>query len=215
MSCQIGGQLSIGAGGGKVETVTDLSATGLDGAGAFTKSGGGTLTLTGAGGNASGGITLQGGKLSVATDAVLGGNAQVVTLDGGTLEFTNTATLTFIDGTKTRTINATTNGGGLAVTDAVQANGVVINLADRIVGAAGTTLTKSGAGTLRIPAAQSTMLGNWIVTGGALEASNAGSLGSGSVTLRPGGVLVVPGGAALTNSNAIILDGGALSTGRS
>ena len=211
----LGGQISIGTGGGTVQTDTDLGATGLDGAGALTKSGGGTLSLTGASGTASGGLIIQAGKVSVATDAVLGGNTQTFTLNGGTLEFTNPAAVTFIDATKTRTVNVGVSGGTIAVTDTVQANGVVIALADRLVGAAGTTLTKAGAGTLRISATQSTLNSNWIVSDGALEsavAGTAGSLGSGSVTLNSGGIVVVPGGGAQTNTNAIILAGGAIGT---
>ena len=208
----LGGQISTGTGGATVQTDTALGATGLDGAGALTKTGSGTLTLTGTTGTASGGLIIQAGKVSAATDAVLGGNTQTFTLDGGTLEFTNTGLLTLIDGTKTRTINVGAGGGTISVTDPTQNLGVLIGLADRIVGAAGTTLTKSGAGTLRISAAQSTMNGNWIVSGGALEASNAGSLGSGSVTLNPTGIVVVLGNPALTNPNSIILAGGAIGT---
>ena len=208
----LGGQISTGTGGATVQTDTDLGATGLDGAGALTKTGSGTLTLTGATGTASGGLLLQAGKVRAATDAVLGGNTQSFTLDGGTLEFTNTALVTLIDATKTRTICVGAGGGTISVTDPTQNLGVLIGLADRLSGAAGTTLTKTGAGTLRISAAQSTMNGNWIVSGGALEASVAGSLGSGSVTLNPTGIVVVLGSPALTNPNAIILAGGALGT---
>ena len=207
-----GGQISTGTGGATVRTDTNFSATGLDGSGALAKSGAGTLTLTGSTGAATGGLTITAGKVSVATDTALGANTQSFTLSGGTLEFTNTAPVTFIDATKTHTVTVSVTGGGIAVTDPVQANGVAIALAGKLVGVAGGTLTKTGAGTLRISAAQATLNSNWIVSGGALEASAVGALGAGTVTVNPAGVLVVAGGSALTNTSTITLSGGALGT---
>ena len=207
-----GGQISTGTGGATVRTDTDFSATGLDGSGALTKSGAGTLTLTGSSGTATGGLLITGGKVSVATDTVLGANTQSFTLNGGTLEFTNTAPVTFIDATKAHTVNVSLVGGGLAVTDPVQANGVAITLAGKLVGGAGSTLTKTGAGTLRISAAQATLSSNWIVSGGSLEVAAVSALGAGTVTVNPAGVLVVAGGSALTSNSTITLSGGALGT---
>ena len=207
-----GGQISTGTGGATVRTDTDFSAAGLDGSGALTKSGTGTLTLNGLFGTATGGLLITGGKVSVATDAVLGASTQSFTLNGGTLEFTNTSPIGFIDSIKTHTVNVSLVGGGIAVTDPVPANGVSIDLAGKLVGGAGSTLTKTGAGTLRISAAQATLSSNWIVSGGALEVSAVSALGAGTVTVNPAGILVVTGGSALTSTSVITLAGGALGT---
>ncbi len=207
-----GGQISTLTGGATVRTDTDFSAAGLDGSGALTKSGTGTLMLTGSSGTATGGLLITAGKVSVITDTALGANTQSFTLNGGTLEFTNTSPVTFIDATKTHTVNISVTGGGIAVTDAVQANGVAIAMAGKLVGGAGSTLTKTGAGTLRISAAQATLSSNWIVSGGSLEVSAVSGLGAGTVTVNPAGILVVAGGSALTNTSVITLAGGALGT---
>ena len=56
------------------------------------------------------------------------------------------------------------------------------------------------------------MNGDWIVSGGTLEASIGAALGSGSVTVNTSGIFVGNGGTAQTYANPVILAGGALGT---
>ncbi|TIT85363.1 MAG: autotransporter outer membrane beta-barrel domain-containing protein, partial [Mesorhizobium sp.] len=99
------------AGGGTFRTDADLTLTNvIGGAGALTKTGAATLTLTGTNPYA-GGTFIDGGVLSVSADANLGNAAGQLTLNGGTLQ--NTAAFA-------STRNATLNvAGGTFETDAI------------------------------------------------------------------------------------------------
>ncbi|MFN9000810.1 MAG: beta strand repeat-containing protein, partial [Holosporales bacterium] len=61
--------------------------------GALSKNGTGTLTLSNAGNTYSGGTVLNGGTISIAADAPLGGTSSSLYFDGGTLATTATFTL--------------------------------------------------------------------------------------------------------------------------
>src|SRR5205085_8990463 len=82
--------LTLGGGTDTVDVAAGftLTAAGLvTGAGTLTKTGGGTLVLSDAGNNYSGGTTISGGVVSVGVDGDLGAAAGV-TLNGGTLATT-------------------------------------------------------------------------------------------------------------------------------
>ncbi len=212
------GSLAVGTGGATVQTDASLTVSGISGSGPLLKTGVGALTLSSGAASAHvAGITIGAGKVSASTAAALGGATQAITLGGGTLELTNTAAEeTFNDTTTARTIVVTAAGGGIAVTAPASTGagpgiGLTVARADSING--GGTLTKSGTGVLRLAANQTTFTGNWIVAGGILSYGNglANALGSGSVTVLPGGTFggvntVVPAG------NPITLAGGALGT---
>jgi fibronectin-binding autotransporter adhesin len=66
----------------------------LQGAGVFVKKGTGTLTLDQAGGNLlTGGVTIEGGTLSIDRDGSLGTSTSTLTLDGGVLSVSDDITL--------------------------------------------------------------------------------------------------------------------------
>jgi autotransporter-associated beta strand protein len=214
------GGLRVTSGGGTLQTDVDLTlGAGISGSGALIKTGPGILTIAGTG-SGSGGITVNQGTLRTNSDAAVGGNAQTVTLNGTTIQFTNTAAVTYSDATKLRTLAIGTGGGTISVTDTSQANGVAISRANGLTGS--TAITKTGAGVLRVTAAQATLSSNWTINAGALEASSAANaLGAGSVTVNAGGILVVQSPANVTPptvqttftiNNSVTLNGGSLGT---
>jgi autotransporter-associated beta strand protein len=93
--------LTIGDGAGQSHRLT-LNGP-ITGHGGLIKNGTGTLALTNNGNNFSGGLTLNGGTLAVASEASLGAPENVLTLNAGRLEFTQDATLT-----RTYTLNNAT-----------------------------------------------------------------------------------------------------------
>ncbi|MDX8455575.1 autotransporter domain-containing protein [Mesorhizobium sp. VK9D] len=131
----------------------------------LTKTGGGTLTLTGAN-TYTGGTTLSGGVLSVSSDSSLGAAAGALTFDGGTLQVTGTGFTS-----TTRTIDWGTNGGGFDIVDASNAFTLKQTLG------AGGSLTKRGAGTL-ILTADNAYTGGTTISGGTLQLGDGGTSGS-------------------------------------
>ena len=200
-----GAAVSIGSGGATIQTDTDLSIAGINGTGALTKKGAGALTLAGGSSSASvAGLIIQAGKVSANATASLGGATQSISLDGGTLEMTNTFDQTF-----TGTLSTTANGGTISVTGTASADGLIIGTANSVTGSG--TITKTGAGILRMIANQTTLSSNWIVNGGVLSFGNAttSSVGSGTVTVNAGGRF---GGVNTAVPNNITLNGGGLAT---
>lgn len=205
------GLLDIGTGGATIQTDADLTASGVNGTGLLTKTGTATLSLTGGGGG-TGGINLVAGKLSAASDGALGGNTQSITLNGNTLEFTNAADVVFSDGTKTRTLFVGATPATISVTAPGAANpglvGVTIGNTDTITGSG--TITKIGAGALRMRADEGTLTSNWVVNDGTLESGQFTTpLGSGAVTVNTGGRFAGQNFAVPSN---VTLAGGELGT---
>jgi fibronectin-binding autotransporter adhesin len=116
----------------------------ISGGGSLAKIGAGTLTLTG-NNTQTGGTTINGGAISVAADANLGGAAGTLAFGGGTLQTTGTFSMS----------RATTLNSGGGTFDA--ASGTTLTHDGAIGGIGG--LTKSGAGTL-------VLLGNNLYSGG-------------------------------------------------
>jgi fibronectin-binding autotransporter adhesin len=79
---------TVGGGWGWIDTngFNVTAAQNISGPGALVKIGGGTLTL--GGNNTQGGLVIQGGTVSVASDANLGASGATVTIESGTLALT-------------------------------------------------------------------------------------------------------------------------------
>ncbi|SUB02538.1 Extracellular serine protease precursor [Pannonibacter phragmitetus] len=143
---------------GKVLTVSGT----ISGAAGFTKSGTGTLVLTGTN-SYGGGTRIQGGMLSFTSDAALGSAAGAIALEGGTLsagETISTARGIALEGSQ----------NALDVT-----GGKVLSLSGTISGAAG--FTKSGTGTL-VLTGTNTYSGVTTIADGTLQLGDGGTAGS-------------------------------------
>ena len=128
-------------------------AASLSGLGGLTKTGAGTMTLSGVN-SYQGETTINGGTVAVSTDASLGAAAGGLAFGGGTLQF-----LTGFTTNRTVTLNA---GGGTFDT-----NGNNATLAGAIGGARG--LTKVGVGSMTLSGA-GTYLGGTTINAGTLQA---------------------------------------------
>lgn len=153
--------IRVGTGGGAISRgITATIAAPLTGSGALEKTDNGTLVLSGAN-SYTGGTFVEGGTLSVASDANLGAASGALTLDGGTLE--STARLT-----SARSVTLGASGGELKTDADLALTGVV--------GGAG-GLLKSGAGTLTL-SANNTYAGGTEIAAGTLQLGNGGTSGS-------------------------------------
>ena len=138
---------------------------------AVEKSGAGTQVLTGSG-NFSGGITILGGTLSFGSGSLGTGT---IAVNGGTLQW---------NGSNTQDISArlTLQNGTVATLDT---NGNAVTLATAFGGNTSGSLTKVGAGTLTLSAAN-TYTGGTTLSAGTLRAGVNGAFGSGAISLNAG-----------------------------
>ncbi len=143
----------------------------LDGSGTFTKQGSGTLVMSAA--NNHGGTVAAGGVLSVLDDTRLGAASAPLGLAGGTLRFTTSGA--------SDVARATTLTG--ASTIDVQAASGVITMSHEITGAG--SITKAGAGTLILGAAN-THTGGTTIAAGTLRITDPLALQNSTVTLSGG-----------------------------
>jgi autotransporter-associated beta strand protein len=186
--------VTLGAGGGTVDTdgFTSTFSGPVDGAGRLSVAGTGKLSLTGA--NAySGGTTISGGStLAIAGDAALGDVTGGITFDNGTLQWLGTFNLA---STRAITLNA---GGGTFDT-----NGFDTTISQSISG--GGRLTKSGTGTLYL-APGNTYTGGTTINGGTISIGVNTALGNatGGLTFN-GGTLRTT--ADISLNHAISLNG--------
>jgi autotransporter-associated beta strand protein len=157
---------SISVASGKTATVSSV----LTGTAGLSKSGAGTLVLTGSN-SYSGGTTINDGTLRVVADSNLGASGGGITFNGGTLNpITGLST--------SRAVTISSSGGSVD-----NGSGITTTLTGAIAGSAGNTLTKTGNGTLLLTqpsprsGASSSWLGNITVSGGTLKVGNGGSTG--------------------------------------
>jgi autotransporter-associated beta strand protein len=183
----------------------------VGGGGSFTKSGSGTLVLSGAN-TYFGGSTVAAGTLSVGNASALGnGN---LTLDGSTTITASTSGLS-LPNTVTVAGNFTLGGSNsLAFAGAATLTGNrTVTVGSGISGTfaggvgespSGRSLTKAGSGTLVLPVADS-YTGGTALNSGTLTIGDPGALGSGSLTLTSGTLSGT--GSTLTPTNNVVLAG--------
>nr|WP_269670611.1 autotransporter outer membrane beta-barrel domain-containing protein [Stenotrophomonas sp. SY1] len=164
--------------------------------GGLTKTGLGTLILTGANTHA-GGTAINGGTLRISSDANLGASSGPLSFDNGTLE-------TALDMVTARATTLALGGGTFAVTNAstLTHNGTVSGAG---------SLIKSGDGAL-VLAGTNSYAGPTHVVSGALYANGDQTAATGPVTVENGAVL---GGRGTLGGDVAILDGGTISPGAS
>jgi autotransporter-associated beta strand protein len=160
------------------------------GTGALVKTGAGTLALSG-GNTFTGAVTISGGVLQInSSSQITPSGTAPVTIDGATLRHMASAGVTFLSNTHSVAIGG--NGGTI---DIPNAPGIAIYTNGSITGT-GNTLTKTGAGTLRM-ATSTNGVQKLVVTGGLWQSNT--DTGFGAV---PGAFL----------ADAITLNGGGIST---
>ncbi len=186
-------------------------AANLAGTGGMTKSTAGTVTLSGSN-SFTGGVAINGGTLSVSSDANLGAAANGITFGGTNTDDNLLATASFSSG---RGVQFNNNA---AVTTAT---GVTLTFTGTAAGSG--ALEKAGTGTLILANATNNRSGGTLISAGVLQvgADDAnGSLSGGNITNNGGLVFkrtgsldvanIISGTGGLTNSGSgIVLLGGA------
>jgi len=184
----------VGDGGAGDAAITATIASALTGSARLIKDMGGTLVLTGAN-SYTGGTAINGGTLSIASDANLGAAAGGLSFNGGTLR----NTVAFASG---RTVDLV--GSGTLFTDA----GLVLN---GVVSGAG-SLVKDGAGTL-VLTADNTHTGGTTIRTGLLQLGDGGTTGSIAGSIVNNARFAINRSNTLTLAGAISGSGELLQTG--
>ncbi len=197
----ISGGVTITLGGGTTLTFTNSSgsvniASTLGGSGSLEKTGNGTLVLSSVSNeaNMSGGITVSGGTLQVASDDHL--SSGTLTLNGGTLT-NSTASYTIDNAIVLGANGGTFNIGGGSGAAQVTLSGVVSGTG---------SLTKNGQAILEL-SGNNTYTGAINVTAGTVIASHSNALGTtaGTTTVSSGATVRLAG--ALTVAESFSLSG--------
>jgi autotransporter-associated beta strand protein len=199
--------IALGTGGGTINAATGTTLTYggiIAGANLLTKSGSGTLVLSGTN-TYSAGLTITDGSVSVAAESNLGTGG--ITLNGGTFTYTGVAS--------TPTAKSKMTVGAAGGTYNLSANvKITASLASLFSGSG--TLTRTGtvnnlANNLSITGSNTSFTGAWIFTGGVTEVSSSNSLGNGSAT----NTLTLSGGelspSATTVNQPVFITSGTLS----
>lgn len=163
----------------------------VSGPGQLTKTGVGSVTLSGANTH-SGGLVLSAGTVGLASDSAAGSGS--IALNGGTLQAV---------GTRTVANNVVLAGGSIGGSDNLTVAGVV---------SGSSTLTKNGSGTLRLASANSAS-GSVAINAGTLALGANAALGSvSSVTIFTGASLTLDanGGNLVNDSASLTFAGGTL-----
>lgn len=199
----LAGSVNNSVSNGNTVTIADTLGGGIDAqiTGGLTKSGLGTLVLTG-NNSFTGGTTLAGGTLSVASNSHLGDASSSLTFNGGMLQVTGT---TFTS--TTRPITMGVNGGGFDIA----ASGNTFTVSQAIGGTGG--LTKSGPGTL-VLTGNNSYSGGTTINSGFLQIGNGGTTGSlGTGTVVNNSVMTIHRSDDVTLANNINGSGGIIKRG--
>jgi fibronectin-binding autotransporter adhesin len=180
----IGGSLILSLTSDAVVTANADASIGapLSTAAGLTKSGAGTLTLL-ASNTIRANLLLQGGLLSFSSEGQLGVTAHSIEMSGGGLRYGGAASLTLA---AARTLIVDADGGRIELPTA----GITLGTAGQLSGVG--TLSKTGAQTLTIPAANPGFAGTMDVVGGTLWLQNAAAINGRPITLS-GGALFLRG----------------------
>ncbi len=180
--------------------IGELDGT-IVGAGSLTKDGSGTLVLTG-NNTYSGGTYVNGGTLSISSDANLGASTGLLSLNGAALEVTGTTSFA------TQRSIALASGGGTFQIDNL---GTDLQVMQGISGIGG--LTKTGAGGLTL-SGDNTYAGRTDLEAGTLSLTGAGSIAaSSSLTVNNGTFSIGGIDASGTSVNNLSGAGGTVSIG--
>ena len=184
----------------------------ISGTGALNQNGSGTLTLSGAN-TYTGNTAINAGIINagVAEAPGVSGPFGVPATVAGSLSFGG-GTLQYSGANNADYSGRFVTSGGQPIS--IDTSGQTVTFATQIQGA-GTTLTKTGNGTLSLAAAAgNTYTGNTTVNGGTLAVNNTSgsATGSGSVTVNSGGLL---GGDGAISGAVTVNSGGGLAPGNS
>ena len=185
---------------------TNVISANLAGTGAgLTKSGAGTLTLSGAN-TFGGGLILSAGTLNLNSATAPGSGT--ITISGGTLDNTSGFAVTLSNNntqswngdftfTGTNTLSLGSGAVALGASCTVTVSGGTLGVGG-IISGSGYSLTKAGAGTLTLRGAN-TYTGGTTLSAGTLNINSASAIGSGSFTIS-GGTLNNTSGSSVTLS---------------
>jgi autotransporter-associated beta strand protein len=194
---------------------TDFTSTAIGGSGSLAQSGTGNLTLSSAN-TYSGGTTLNSGTLVLNNSTAIGTGA--LTINGGTLNNTSGTSITL---TSNNTQNWNANFAFAGTNDLNLGTGTVAlgNSASRtitltsgnltvggVISGASSSLTKAGAGTLRLTGSNS-YSGGTTISAGILEIAGSGTL-NGAGNIANNGTLLWNSSSTLAFSGVISGSGG-------
>nr|WP_258405780.1 putative Ig domain-containing protein [Shewanella mangrovisoli] len=194
----------LGASGGTAQVVgagqtLNLSGS-ISGSGALSKTSGGNLTLSGSN-SFSGGLSIAGTNGVTAADST--------NLGSGTVTI-NASSLLTLTGTAQTIINAINLAG-----DATISNANAMTISGIVSGAS--ALTKAGAGTLTLSAANTTTGAVSVTAGGLVLANGSALTDSVAVSVSAGASVILPSGSetvgSLTGAGSLVLTSGTLTTG--
>jgi autotransporter-associated beta strand protein len=196
-----GGSINLAIGSNNTNTTYSGA---FSGSGSITKQGAGILTLLGAS-SYTGGTVVINGTLQLGTATALGSGTGTMFVNGGILDLNGNSPTT---GAVTLASGSIINSGAAAALNA-SAYSLQSGTVGAVLGGNGATLNMTTAG-LAVLSAANTYSGLTTISAGTLALGAAGTLGSGGLTIVPGGVLdtTAYGGSGYNHS------GGALTAGR-